>query len=76
MGVTTDCGIVAGEFVCSFGGEAEMLVVCEWLQSRCQLPKQSSTNCTLKIITIFLIVLYTISFQTFTAYWSRDSPKV
>ena len=38
-GVTIDCGIVADEFIRTFGGETEMMVVCEWLQSRCELPK-------------------------------------
>jgi len=28
-GITIDFGIVAGEFIHNFGGEAEMMVVCE-----------------------------------------------
>ena len=63
-GVAIDGRIVAGHSIRNFGGEEEMTVVCEWLQSRWELPKQFSTNCRLKIITIFLIVLL-IVFNTF-----------
>jgi hypothetical protein len=49
--------LLAGEFIPNFGSSEKMMVVCEWLQSRQELPKHFSTNCSLKIITIFLIVL-------------------
>jgi hypothetical protein len=66
-GDAVDCGIVAGEFIRNFGGEEEMMVVCEWLQGRWELPPHFFTNCRLKIITILLIVLL-IVYNTFFTF--------
>ena len=66
-GVTFDCGIVIGEFIRNFGSEEETMVVCKWLLSRWELPKHFSTNCRLKIITVFIIVLL-IVYNTFFTF--------